>query len=297
VPLAGTSVGCGVVAHSSVQATADQLAILRRRPGPGIGESLPASFLKHADEQTVAGLAAVLQAIHGSELREASFGDWGVVTAACFLGRSLLAAALQRFSIEGAWGMSPHFIPHHSGHSPSGTISQVLKAHGPNFGAGGGPSGALDALIAGAVLIEGNTVPGVWVVLSGYDPEPIPQGDGSCSSALECRAVALALSAAHPSWQGLHLRIVPERWHDLTRPAAGEPARKWVGNLDTFLTALTKAEGPAATLVWQIEGVGRLEIMRDAPVARIQTNGAVAPSKGAHARADQPAGVGTEQKW
>src|SRR5262249_310020 len=117
----------------------EMLPALRQRPGPGIGESLPATFLRHADEQTVAGLPAVLHAIQNSRMSVADFRDWGIVAAPCFIGRATLAVALQRLATEGAWGISPHLIPHRSQHAVSGTISQVLKIFGPNFGAGGGP--------------------------------------------------------------------------------------------------------------------------------------------------------------
>src|SRR5260370_29668871 len=149
----GTAVCCDVLACASVRAAQDQLPALRQRPGPGIGQSFPATFLKHADEQTVVGLAAVLQAIHDFQLTETRYTDWGVVAAPCFLGRATLVVSLQRYAAEGAWGLSPHFIPHRSQHAVSGTISQALKIHGPNFGAGAGPAVALGALLAGAVCL------------------------------------------------------------------------------------------------------------------------------------------------
>src|SRR5262249_46135975 len=144
-PPAGSAVCCDVVAFGSAQLTPEQLPALRQRPGPGVGQSLPANFLKHADEQTVAALAAVLQAVEEPGLAGTCFTDWGVVAAPCFLGRATLVLALQRYAAEGAWGLSPHFIPHRSQHAVAGTISQALKIHGPNFGAGGGPTGAVDA--------------------------------------------------------------------------------------------------------------------------------------------------------
>jgi hypothetical protein len=269
---------------------------LRQRPGPGVGEALPGSFLKHADEQTVVGLAAVLQAIHSSELRSASFGDWGIVAAPCFLGRSLLAAALHRFAVEGAWGMSPHFIPHHSGHSVSGTISQVLKSHGPNFGAGGGPGGAVDALVSGAVLIDANHLPGAWVVLVGYNLEPIPERDGSCSSPVVCHAAALALGAERPGRQGLHLRIVPEDRGQQPEPAAG-PATLTCGNLEALLATITRAEDPASTLVWQIDGGGRLEIRKGGAAEKVHLNGTGPPANGQRAADVRHRGVSTEKRW
>src|SRR5262249_50077268 len=57
------AVGCDVVAHAAVRATAEELSALRRSPGTLGGVAPPASLLRHADEQTVVGLAAVLRAV------------------------------------------------------------------------------------------------------------------------------------------------------------------------------------------------------------------------------------------
>src|SRR5438067_465552 len=84
-------------------------------------------------------------------------------------------------------GLSPHFIPHRSQHAISGTISQALKIHGPNFGAGGGPGAAAEALLAGAVLLEGSRLPGVWVVLTGWDPEYVPDPEGRPTCETTCQ--------------------------------------------------------------------------------------------------------------
>src|SRR5438445_4469078 len=174
----GGPVRCDIAAFGSVHFTLDLFPALRQKPGPGIGQSLPNNFLKHADEQTVVALAAVLQAIEQFRMSEICFDGWGVAAAPFFLGRATLVQALQRYAAEGAWGLSPHFIPHRSQHAISGTISQALKIHGPNFGAGGGPGAAAEALLAGAVLLEGSRLPGVWVVLTGWDPEYVPDPEG-----------------------------------------------------------------------------------------------------------------------
>ena len=46
------------------------------------------------------------------DLDPASFTDWGVIGAPRFMGRAAMAQALQKFDQEGAWGISPHLIPH-----------------------------------------------------------------------------------------------------------------------------------------------------------------------------------------
>src|SRR5262249_39770127 len=138
LPEPGTAVCCDLLAYGAVQATPASLAALRQQPGPVPGEPLPASFLKHADEQTVLGLSAVLRAIQDHGLGGTSFTGWGVLGAPRFQGRATMTVAVQRFAAEGAWGISPHLIPHRSLHALSGTISQALRIHGPNFGVGGG---------------------------------------------------------------------------------------------------------------------------------------------------------------
>jgi hypothetical protein len=186
----------------------ESLPELRKQPGSLHGEPLPASFLKHADEQTVVGLAAVYRAIQDSGLQTTCFRDWGVLAAPRFLGRPAMAAALQRFQAEGAWGVSPHLIPHRSLHSISGSVSQALKIHGPNFGVGGGPGAAAEALIAAVSLLEGKKMPGVWVVLSCLDPEQAPDETGRPTAGTRCVGLALALTPIRSSHSLLRLRVV-----------------------------------------------------------------------------------------
>jgi hypothetical protein len=192
--------------------TPDGLSPLRHKPGPPYGDQLPPSFLKHADEQTVAGLNAVLRAIHDHGLGKTAFTDWGIVAAPRFLGRAALAVALHRFILEGAWGISPHLIPHHSLHSISGTVSQALRIHGPNFGVGGGPHAADEGLLTAVALLTSNSVPGIWLVLTGHAPEFLPEEpdapgpsnnghpppEATNPGASPLGAVALALIPARP---------------------------------------------------------------------------------------------------
>jgi len=202
-------VGCDLAAHASVRATPEQLAELRRQPGPVPPGTLSASFLKHSDEQTVAGLAAVYHAIH-NHLPGTRFTDWAVLGAPCFLGRAVLAHALQRFRAEGAWGVSPHLAAHRSLHSLAGTVSLALKSRGPNFGVGGGPGSAAEALISAAALLDRGRVAGVWVVLSCWQSEPVPEPNGQVPRGSVCAALALALVPIRPGWQGIRLRLTSE---------------------------------------------------------------------------------------
>jgi hypothetical protein len=193
---AARAVGCELAAHAVVRVRIESLAELRRHPGPVHGVLLSPAFLKHADEQTVAGLAAVYHAIHDHGLSGTVFRDWGVLAAPRFLGRPAMAAALQRFAAEGAWGVSPHLIPHRSLHSISGTVSQALKIHGPNFGVGGGPGAAREALLGALSMLGCRRLPGLWVVLTGLDPEAAPDEGGRPAPGTAVVGLALALSPA-----------------------------------------------------------------------------------------------------
>ncbi len=240
-----------------VRAAAADLAALRQKPGHVGGEPLATSFLKHTDDQTVCGVAAVLRAIEAGGLGGTSFGGWGVVAAPRFLGRTAVAGAICKFQAEGAWGISPHLIPHRSLHSLSGTISQALKAHGPNFGSGGGPGGAADALLTGTALLHGG-LPGVWVVLTGWAPEPMTDGKGQLvNTDCVCDAVALALTPVADGAR-LALRVVP---------AGAESRRNGHGgvtllSLEAVVGALAEPAGPPATVVWQLPSGGRVELVR-----------------------------------
>ena len=169
---------CGLAAQGQARLPVEQLPQLRRCPGPADPNTLPPGFLKHADEQTVAGMVAVLHAIADHRLTGTDFRSWGVLGAPLFLGRNTVGAALARFAAEGAWGVSPHLIPHRSLHSLSGTISHALKIHGPNFGVSCGPGAVSEALLNAAALLHAQRLPGLWLVLTRMDPElpPIPSG-------------------------------------------------------------------------------------------------------------------------
>ena len=106
------------------------------------------------------------------------YEGWGVVAASRFLGRANLARALQSFLAEGVWGTSPHLIPHFALHSASGTISLGLGLHGPNLGVGGGLHAAAEGFLAALTWLSSGNVPGVWLVLSGWSPELVPDRTG-----------------------------------------------------------------------------------------------------------------------
>lgn len=255
------AVCCGVAADAVLRIPLESLPEFRRNPGPVHGQALPTSFLKHADEQTVAGLGAVFQAIDKSGLHSTCFRDWGVVAAPRFLGRPAMAAAMQRFAAEGAWGVSPHLIPHRSLHSISGTVSQALKIHGSNFGVGGGPGGTIEALLAAMALLERKRLPGAWVVLTCLDPELPPDVSGQPVPGTQAVGLALALVPAKQNDALIRLHFV----HDCSAKsplACAHGSGFDLLRLETLLNVLSDSRGGQTTLVQLLEGGNRIELSR-----------------------------------
>ena len=260
-PPAGATVACAVVAHASLRVPAETVAGLRKPLQPCTGEPLPISLLKNADDQTVAALAAVSAAIRTHGLAGRDFSAWGVVAAPRFLGRAAMGHVLHRFRQEGAWGISPHLIPHRSLHAVSGTLSLALKIHGPNFGVGGGPLAESEGLAVAAALVGRGDLPGVWAVLTGYDPEVIPPDpgaqapEGQAGYVPPCIAVALALTAPGPETPGLRLEVSQLAAGTLTE---GPIVSGWpVLTLDALATALSEG---AARAAWRLGCGGWVEL-------------------------------------
>jgi hypothetical protein len=204
------AVGCRVAAQATLRASAELIVQLRRQPCAIGGDALPAALLKHSEDQTVVAFTTVARALSRAGWEGRSFADWGVVAAPNFFGRIGIAQTLQRFIEEGAWGISPHLIPHQSLHAMSGTISQALKIYGPNFGISGGPNAGPDAFLLAATLLTDVRLPGLWLILTGYEQEYIPTVNGQgTSTPPPCAGVALALTRPEPGESGLTLRVGP----------------------------------------------------------------------------------------
>jgi hypothetical protein len=205
----GSAVGCNVIAQASVRASPEEITALRRSPGALGAVAFPPSLLRHADEQTVVGLAAVLRAVREGGLDPAGFGTWGVVSAPRFPGRGRFDSAFPEFLEEGAWGVSPHLVPNHSLHSVSGIVSQALGARGPNLGVGGAPGEELEAFLAAAVLLDDRSMAGVWIVLTGWDPGRDDAGRPGDFGACDALALALILAATTEGSPGTRLWLHP----------------------------------------------------------------------------------------
>jgi hypothetical protein len=206
-------------------------------------------------------MAAVLNAIQRSHLAAMDFTNWGVLAAPRYLGRLTTIQALQRFAAEGAWGISPHLIPHRTLHALSGTISQALHIHGPNLGVGGGPDAAREVMLVAAAFLGAENLPGVWVVMTGWYPEPVPnkavENQLVASPSLNgsqvptCQAVALALTPRPRFWQGpeleIHVGELTEVEGHTTNGVAHPP---WL-SLESLLTGRAGVNGTAKK-IWRL---------------------------------------------
>jgi hypothetical protein len=237
--LTTTPITEAVVCHAgTAQATPAELLQLRRTlPALFLGKPLPGSLLKHADEQALLGLSAVHAACRG-----AAFPDWGLVACPRRPGRTTMQPALARFAAEGAWSVSPHIVPHCSLHSLSGLLSMALDLHGPNLGAGGVPGSEGEAVLAALTLLEGDELPGIWLVFTGWQPD-------STQPNAVCRAVALGLTRSGQTGIG---RL---RW---SSSACQETAFEMESLFDLLESARTHRS-------WSLGSNGRLEFITEEP--------------------------------
>jgi hypothetical protein len=237
---------------ATARASSDQLAALRKIPVVPADKELVAGFLKNSDDQTVLALTVVSRAMGSLKRPTASYHDWGILAAANLFGRSGTFQSLSNYRKDGAWGITPHMIPHHSLHALSGTISQTLGIHGPNFGIGGGPKAAAEAFLAAATIISENRLPGLWVLMSGHDPECLPSAaypDRQVPTT--CLAAAIALEPLVDSNFTSYLRV----WGGCDPPA------DWPEfNLADFLNAL-ETKIPRGR--WTLPGCGRVLLGAD----------------------------------
>ena len=192
--LIGTDVAleAAVVSAGAAAVPLGGFAALRKTP-PAFGVELSGHFLKHADEQTIVSLLAIGRAIDEFGLDPRQMGDWAVIAAPRYIGRLAGAAILDRFARQGGSGVAPHTVAQNSLHSISGAASIALGTHGPNVGVGGGPWAIGDGLTAALTLLEPGHVPGVWLLLSQFEPEPVPDEVGRPLNDSVCHAVAMAL--------------------------------------------------------------------------------------------------------
>jgi hypothetical protein len=254
VSAVGTTIRCRVAAAAVMRGSAEQVATWRKQPVVVGSQKMPVSFLKQSEDQTVVAVQAVLSALERQGWHDRSFADWGVIAAPNLFGRISIAYSILRYVQEGAWGVSPNFIPHQSLHAMSGTVSQALKSYGPNFGISGAPNALPDAFLIAAAMVMDRQLPGLWLVLSGHESEWIPSCEGANPPAPVCRAVALALTSAEINEGGLCLSIGQEQ-----RATTGRENIAWLPEiqLDLLAEALADTDGEPSPVRGRLMPVGK----------------------------------------
>jgi hypothetical protein len=281
---------CGVAAHALVEATLADLPRLREAAAPPGSGPLPQRFLRHADEQTVVGMRAVLEAIaaHGAGRRAGTstdaahdFSAYGVVSAACQPGRIAAAHSFAMFGSGGPVTVSPHIVPQCSLHSIAGAVSVALGMHGPHIGTSGGPEALGEGLLASLTLLHTCSAvtqhtPGIWFVATAWDGEPALDREGRPQERTFdppiCVAVAAALTAstsapAAATRDRLVLRVAPGRVAARQSQKAARPA----DDIRRFAAALAACDASAdAAMRWShaLAGTGELRLAPAVAAAR-----------------------------
>ncbi len=194
-----------VTAWAAVTMPLSEIDGLRAQPGPQYKQPLGPKTLRFADELTVSGMSAMLHAINSFRLQDVSFADWGVIAAPRFAGRMITAANIAKQASDPHFSISPHIIPNHCLHSVSGAASVALGIRGPNFGVGGGPNAVPELFVTALSLLAENRVPGIWLILAEFDPEPMPDRAGGARNSVTAHGVALAIQVSGASGR---LRLV-----------------------------------------------------------------------------------------
>lgn|GEM_PF-390260 len=182
-----------VVAAASAAYRLREIAPLRKLPPAYPGVELSGHFLKHADEQTIVALAAIQRATQRYNIDPRNLAGWGIIAAPRYIGRLTGANVLYKFPRGGTSAVAPHIVAQCSLHSVSGAASIALGMQGPNVGVGGGEWAIGDGVMAALTLFEIVRVPGVWLLLTEFDCEPVPDEEGRPQNDPTCHAVALAL--------------------------------------------------------------------------------------------------------
>lgn len=248
---AGSRVAC----HALVECRASALGDLRGRAAPVGAPPIPPRFLRHADEHTVVGLHAVLEAI-ASGPSQPDLSRHAVIAAPCQSGRLAAARTLSQLPAGGAVTVSPHVVPQCSLHSVAGAVSVALGMHGPHLGVGGGPDALAEGLLAAATLLNHGDpeCTAAWLVATDWDEEPSLDAAGQPHGDPVCRALAVQLVPAGDGGDdgsplhGLALTVQSSARRE-PRPRLHEPA----GGLVAFARALTMWREGTAPAAWTVD--------------------------------------------
>ncbi len=184
-----------VAACGAVSLPLTEIEALRVKPSPSLDRPQVSKTLRNSDEQTVAAVVALLQTVQRRGWQDRSFADWGILGCPRFLGRMIVTCVTSRFFSDPKYSINPHVIPNFCLHSPSGTASVALGMHGRNFGVGGGPVNVPEGLLTALSVMMERRLPGLWLLLTEFDPEPRPDDQGKATNGVYVHAAALAFEA------------------------------------------------------------------------------------------------------
>jgi hypothetical protein len=204
-----------VTAGATIAARLTEIPALREGGWPDSAPPLPRRFLRHADEQTVVGMHAILAAIDTLPEPRTLEGN-GMIAASCQAGRIVAAQTLVQATAGGGVTVSTQLVPQGSLHSLAGAVSVGLGMRGPNIGVSGGPDAVSEGvLVAFSWLDRSGPVvcDTAWLVITGWDDEPALDAEGIPTTDPVCRGVALAVAraaaASSPGSQRLSLQLDP----------------------------------------------------------------------------------------
>lgn len=252
----------GVQAYSTTRIGQAEAQSLRKAIPSWAPADTPGHFFKYSDEQTIVAAQAVDRLIAAEDIDVAECRDWGVIVAPRFIGRLAGAGIRGRFRQRGDQAVSPHTLPQHSLHSPSGALSILLGTRGPNAGMGGGPNSFAEGLLAALTMFDFRATPGLWLVATDWDPEPLPDHEGNCTTNAMCHAFCMLLRPASTAGLLGHLTL---RSNAGPRNAAGDnsPREVRVGQLVHALD-IASQRGLSLGFEWQLPWGGRIEMRLNA---------------------------------
>ena len=246
--------GCRITSHALVESRLSGIAELRNTPAPNGAPSLPPRFLRHADEQTVVGVHAVLAAI-ANAARPLAIARHAVVAAPCQSGRLAAARTLAQLPAGGAVTVSPHVVPQCSLHSVAGAVSVALGMHGPHLGVGGGPEALAEGLYAAATLVTGRGDPAcaaAWLVATDWDAEPELEPGGEARTDPVCRGLALLLESTESSPTGGEEATLELSLRMPRHAARSGGVAETTGGLVAFARALAMCAEGGALATWTV---------------------------------------------
>lgn len=235
-----------VVANGTASLTFAELAAMRQQPIEKFAAVLRPQLLKHSDEQTLSALAALSNALDHVSVA-GDFREWAIVSSTRYLGRAAFAAVIDKYRLDGPWGVSVQVIPHTTPHAVAGTASLALRSHAPSIGAGAADGEETQALLATAALLQRPEIAGAWILLTGWSPQSAVDVAGSLSPP-KCIAAALAVVNARSELSAVYGslgRIEIEVSSDIVAPMAA--------NADAPGTPLTEliVAADAGGIVWR----------------------------------------------